>query len=144
MIENQINRNMRTTLIFRNLNISDTEKAWKDTKSTLAKEILRAIPEFGENSLYFHIEQAVRENISKASKSKYKQLVIITKFVIQSISEKVKYHFIFASREDQKEVIVSQMYSKSVNERINKALELRMKLKTNDPSLKSYIKYLLS
>ena len=82
MIENQINRNMRTTLIFRNLNISDTEKAWKDTKATLAKEILRAIPEFGENSLYFHIEQAVRENISKASKSKYKQLVIITKFVI--------------------------------------------------------------
>ena len=114
------------------------------TKSTLAKEILRAIPEFGENSLYFHIQQAVRENISKASKSKYKQLVIITKFVIQSISEKVKYHFISASREDQKEVIVSQMYSKSVNERINKGLELRMKLKTNDPSFKSYIKYLLS
>ena len=82
MIENQINRNMRTTLIFRNLNINDTEKAWKDTKSTLAKEILRAIPEFGENSLYFHIEQAVREPISKATKSKYKQLVIITRFVI--------------------------------------------------------------
>ena len=56
----------------------------------------------------------------------------------------MKYHFISASPEDQKEVIVSQMYSKSVNERINKGLELRMKLKTNDPSLKSYIKYLLS
>ena len=85
MIETEtwnINRNMRTTLIFRNLNISDTEKAWKDTKSTLAKEILRAIPEIGENSLYFHIEQAVREHISKATKSKYKQLVIITRFVI--------------------------------------------------------------
>ena len=53
----------------------------------------------------------------------------------------MKYHFRSASREDQKEVTVSQMYSKSVNEGINKGLELRMKLKTNDPSLKSYIKY---
>ena len=55
--------------------------------------------------------------------------------------EKVKLHFISASQEGQTEVIASQMYSKSVNERKNKSLELRMRPKRNDPSLLVYVKY---
>ena len=38
-----------------------------------------------------------------------------------SFSKKVKFHFISASGEGQAEVTVLQMYSKSVNERRNKA-----------------------
>ena len=37
--------------------------------------------------------------------------------------------------------MASQMYSRSVNQRRNKTLELRMKLKRNDPSLLVYINY---
>ena len=36
---------------------------------------------------------------------------------------------------------VSQMYFKLENERRNKALELRMKLKKNDPSFQADVKY---
>ena len=53
----------------------------------------------------------------------------------------MKLHFISASQEGQTEVIASQMYSKSVNERKNKSLELRMRPKRNDPSLLVYVKY---
>ena len=42
--------------------------------------------------------------------------------------KKVKSHFISASWEGQTEIIVSQMYSKSVHERKNEALKLRIKL----------------
>ena len=76
----------------------------------------------------------------KTSKSKYNKLVIIAKFATWSFSEKVKLHFISASQEGQTEVIASQMYSKSVNER-KKSLELRMRPKRNDPSLLVYVKY---
>ena len=58
-----------------------------------------------------------------------------------TFSEKVKLHFISASQEGQTEIIASQMYSKSVNERKNKSLELRMRPKRNDPSLLVYVKY---
>lgn len=55
--------------------------------------------------------------------------------------EKSKILFKSASQEGQTEIIFSQMYPKSVNDRRNKTLELRMKLEKNDPSLLEYVKY---
>ena len=102
-IEDQINRSMYITLVFGNLNKSDTEKTLEDKKSAFAREILRVIPEFDENAVHFHIEGTHRKHSSKASKSKLP--VIIAKLATRSLSEKVKFHFISASREGQTEVI---------------------------------------
>ena len=43
-------------------------------------------------------------------------------------------------QEGQTEIIASEVYSRSVNER-KKSLELRMRPKRNDPSLLVYVKY---
>ena len=102
-IEDQINRSMHITLVFGNLNKSDTEKTLEDKKSTFAREILRVIPEFEENAVHFHIEETHRKHSSKASKSKLP--VIIATFTTRSLSKKVKFHFISVSREGQTEVI---------------------------------------
>ena len=53
-IEDQINWSIHTPLIFRNSNKNDTEKTSKDAESTLAREILRMIPGFEENAVYFN------------------------------------------------------------------------------------------
>lgn len=71
---------MHTTPIFGNLNKSDTEKTWKDTKSNLARKILSAIPELEENAVYCNIENVHRKYSSKTSKSKYQHLVIAAEF----------------------------------------------------------------
>ena len=64
--------------------------------------------------------------------SKYTQPVITVKFDIS------------ASQYGQIEVIVSQIYSKSINEKINKALELRMKLKRMHRVCRHLLNILLS
>ena len=71
---------LHTTPIFGNLNKSDTEKTWKDTKSNLARKIMSAIPEFEENAVYCNIEKVYRKHRSKRSKSKYQPLVIVAEF----------------------------------------------------------------
>lgn len=65
-------------------------------------------------------------------KCKYTQPVITVKFDIS------------ASQVGQIEVIVSQIYSKSINEKINKALELRMKLKRMHRVCRHLLNILLS
>ena len=101
------------------------------------------IPNFKENKIHFIIGQAHGQHSSKINKPKSKcdQAVAITKLETWSFSKKAKSYLISASQEGQTEIIFSQMYPKSVNDRRNKTLELRMKLEKNDPSLLEYVKY---
>ena len=116
-IEDLKNRSLRTTLIFRNISKTQNEKSWEDTKETLANQILKVIPNFSENGVYYNIERAHRQPLNQNSKSKYKTPVNIAKFANWSFSEKVKSGFIEASRNGNTQTMVSQMYSKnSANE----------------------------
>lgn len=99
------------------------------------------IPNFKENKIHFIIGQAHGQHSSKINKSKCDQAVAITKLETWSFSKKAKSYLISASQEGQTEIIFSQMYPKSVNDRRSKTLELRMKLEKNDPSLLEYVKY---
>ena len=63
-----------------NIDASDTDKTWKDTKSNLARKILSVIPEFEENAVYCNIENVHRKYSSKTSKSKYQHLVVVAEF----------------------------------------------------------------
>ena len=74
------NRSLRTTLIFQNISKTQNEKSWEDTKETLANEILKVIPDFPENEVYYNIERAHRQPLNQNSKSKCKTPVIIAKF----------------------------------------------------------------
>ena len=138
-IEDFKNRSLRITHIFRNISKTQNEKSWEDTKETLANQILKVIPDFWENEVYYNIERAQRQPLNQNSKSKYKTPVIIAKFANWSLSEKVKSGFIEASRKGDTQTMVSQMYSKKLNERRDKALEYRKEMKQKNPTVQAYI-----
>ena len=140
-IEDLKNRSLRTTLIFRNISKTQNEKSWEDTKETLANQILKVIPDFSENEVYYNIERAHKQPLNQNSKSKYKTPVIIPKVANWSFPEKVKSGFIEALRNRDTQAMVSQMYSKKLSERKNKALEYRKELKQKNPTIQAYIKY---
>ena len=56
-------------------------------------------------------------------------------------SEKVKSAFIQENQNGQSQVLVSQMYSKSLTLRRNQALKDQHEMKEEDPSIQTYIKY---
>ena len=67
-------------------------------------------------------------------------LVIIAKFANWFFSEKVKSGFLEALRNGDTQTMVSQMYSKKLSERRNKALEYRKEVKQKNPTVQAYVK----
>ena len=57
-------------------------------------------------------------------------------------SEKVKLAFIQENQNDQSQIFVSHMYSRSLTLSRNQVLKLRHEMKEEDPSIQGYIRYL--
>ena len=91
------NRSLRTTFIFPHMSKTQNKKSWEDTKETLTNQILRVIPDFTEDEVYYYIKKTHTQPLNQNSTSKYKTPVIIAKFANWSFSEKVKSAFIEAS-----------------------------------------------
>ena len=64
-IEDLKNRSLRTTLIFRNINKTQNEKSWEDTKETLGNHILKVFPDFSEDEVYYNIKRAHRQPLNQ-------------------------------------------------------------------------------
>ena len=58
------------------------------------------------------------------------------------LSEKVKLAFIQENQNDQSQIFVSHMYSRSLTLSRNQVLKLRHEMKEEDPSIQGYIRYL--
>ena len=57
-------------------------------------------------------------------------------------SEKVKLAFIQENQNDQSQIFVSHMYSRSLTLSRNQVLKLRHEMKEEDPSIQGYIRHL--
>ena len=105
-MEDLKNRSLRATLIFRNISKTQNKKPWEDTKETVANQILKFIPDFTDDEVYYSIERAHRQPLNQNRKCKYKTSVVIAKFANLYFSEKVKSGFIEASRNGDTQTIV--------------------------------------
>ena len=59
-VENFENRNLRKTLVFRNIKKQQSEKTWDDTKMVLAHEISKYIQDSSKKEIMRYIERAHR------------------------------------------------------------------------------------
>lgn len=142
-IDDLRNRSMRTTLIFKNIPKSRSEKNWQDTTDVLIAEIKKVIPE--------DTFEKINDNISRAHRGKDHQEkqntnqnpeAIFANFVNWRYAEKVKQSIINAARKKETSIIVSTKVSKKLQIRINEALKFRRELlKEESCDQQMYVKY---
>ena len=134
-LDDQINRGLRSTLIFSGI-AQDKDETWDDTTTKLVSKLTKILPQIQEENIRAKIERAHR---AKSSSN------IIAKFLSWKDSELVKSALInYNNNPDNKHgkhgelFYVSQMYSKDITERRNNALKLRKELIRLNPNT-SYI-----
>ena len=130
-LDDQINRNLRTTLIFRGIATNPTEKSWDDTTNILIDNITNHCPDLDGDTVYNAIERAHR---GRPNTDKTKPPNIYVKFNSWRDSERIKNTIIKKNKgKGNKYLQVSPMYSKSVTKRNNEALKHRKELIVNHP-----------
>ena len=133
-LDDQINRNMRTTLVFNGIN--GTERSWNETSSILAQTINEIKPDIDCKNW---IERAHR---AKQNGNTSKPLPIIAKFCSWQHSEEIKSIIINhnkAENDRKKHLYVDQLQSKQLMERTNTAKLHRKQLKEEHLDWKMYI-----
>ena len=136
-LDEQIDRNMRETLIFSGIGGSD--KAWDDTKNILAdtltklekKKVTKAQDRYEFDDFFHGIVRAHRGGKGRKGENN-----IYTKYSSQELVDHIK-TLSFVSRE----IFINQMHSPMVNERIYKGRQLIKTLKVSDAS-KSWKMYM--
>ena len=140
------NRDLRKTLIFRNIPQTKNKESWNESKLTLAKEIKVIMPGVADDIIISNIERAHRAPQKDTNQySTPGSLPIIAKFIDWNFSEKVKSNFIRAARDSFQQhpnqtIYISQMYSSSVTARRNKAMLKLKKLKRDERAIQAYVK----
>ena len=122
-VDDQVNRGLRSTLIFRGIpQHKEDKETWDQTTTILANSLKSILPELSEEGIKLKIERAHR---AKSSTN------IIAKFTSWRDSESIKSLLISYNRKAQdksKLFYVSQMYSKEVTTIRDQALKLRKEL----------------
>ena len=121
-LDDQVNRGLRTTLIFRDIPQGERQETWDQTTTVLAKSLKSVLPGISEESIKAKIERAHR---AKSTSN------IIAKFSSWKDSESITKSLINYNRkahDKSKLFYVSQMYSKELTNRRDEALKLRKEL----------------
>ena len=137
LVEDQINRNSRSTLIIRGVKFNlRNEKSWNDTENILATTLCT---QFGWNKDQFvhDIERAHRGNYKNPNSPIY------AKFLSWKVAQGVLESIIKANREGKITIFASQKYSKKVQDRMNSLLLKRKEFKEDEvkKTWKSYVKF---
>ena len=140
-VENLKNRSLRKTLVFRNIKKQQSEKTWNNTKMVLTNEISKHMQDFSKEEIIKNIERAHRMTTANRNPSSTAPPFLVAKIANWDMSEKIKSAIIKANQEGKSAVFVSQMYSKSLTERRNAALNYQAGLKEQDPSIQDYVKF---
>ena len=140
-IEDLEKRSLRKTLIFKTIKYQQSNKSsWFDTKSVFIDQISRLLPETTKEDISNNIVRAHRIH-NKGTSLNVSPPYLVVKMVNWGCSEKVKSAFIQDSQNGRSQVVVSQMYSKSLTHRRNQAQKHRHEMKEEDPSMTGCIRY---
>lgn len=134
-LDDQVNRNLRKTLIFKNIpiNTNKSKESWSDTKLTIADTIAKAANIDPKNA-HDMIERCHR---GKVNENSTKSSHIFVKFHKWADSEHTKNIF-FMSKNN---IRVEQMYSPSLTRRRNEAMKERRRLIENKSIVSGYLEY---
>ena len=113
LVDDQINRNARSTLIIRGVKFNlRNEKSWNDTENVLPTTLCT---QFGWNKGQF------AQDIERAHRGNYKNpnSPIYAKFLSWKVAQGVLESIIKANREGKITIFTSQRYSKKVPDRMN-------------------------
>ena len=140
-LDDQINRNMRSTLIFNG--IEGTETNWDETSKLLADKISSLADEV--TGIHDWIERAHRaKRRDKQVTTDNRPLPIIAKFCSWKQSEMIKTIIIDHKRNERdktKHIYVEQMQSKELTARTNEAKKYRKELKSIHPEWKMFVSH---
>ena len=126
LVDDQINRNARSTLIIRGVKFNlHNEKSWNDIENVLATTLCT---QFGWNKDQFahDIERAHRGNCKNPNSPFY------AKFLSWKVAQDVLESIIKANREGQITIFASQKYSKKVQDGMNSLFLKRKELKKDE------------
>ena len=139
LLDDQINRNMRTTLIFKGIK-EEKDEGWEQTEDRLVDVLSRHL-NLNKDNLKGMIERAHRGKHSPSSTSSSPRH-IYAKFSSWKHSELIKDKFFQLQRNHPKIGIrVEQMYSQSVTSRRNEALQVRRNLLDSKSIVAGYVRY---
>ena len=133
------NRSLRKTLIFKNIPYNgNSENSWNETKSALAGEIAKVLPNTTSEVAVNFIERAHRiTSTTKREGPPY----LVAKIKSWDTSEELKSTFVKGNQSSTSSVFVSQMYSKELTIRRNERLKLRSELKEQDPTTQGFVRF---
>ena len=137
LVDDQVNRNARSTLIIRGVNFNlHNENSWNDTENILATTLCI---QFGWNKNQFahDIERAHRGNYKNPNSPIY------AKFLSWKVGQDVLESTIKGNRESKITIFASQKHSKKVQDRMNSLLLKRKEFKEDEvrKTWKSYVKF---
>ena len=132
-MEDQINRGMRSTLIFKGIKEEENEFSWEDTTNVLANQ-LSPILNCDPMQIVGDIERAHR---GKGSKSRN----IYVKFNSWKASDQISKLIIKANRSKITHITVSQMYGPKTTAIMNEKLKLRKDIIKDHKAWKMYVAY---
>ena len=137
LVDDQINRNARSTLIIRGVKFNlRNEKSWNDTESVLATTLCT---QFGWNKDQFAngIERAHRGNYKNSNSPIY------AKFLSWKVAQGVLKSIVKGNREGNITIFAIQKYSKKVQDQMNSLLLKRKEFKEDEvrKTWKSYVNF---
>ena len=142
-LDDQINRNLRCTLIFKGIMENEHETSYEATASILANTIAKIDPTLLPEDIIKNIDRAHR-----TAKNKNRNTVnsgprpIIAKFLSWKYSQDIIKRIIQNNRSStENKVFVTQMYSPRVTARINEALKYRKEILKHDNTKSMYVAY---
>ena len=134
-IEDQINRNTRSTLVIRGIKHKNTEKTWNDTENVLANTLCSY---FGWNK-----DQLIHDT-DRGHRGTYKNSnsPIYVKFMSWKVTQSVMTSIISANRAGKLNIFASHKYSKRIQDKMNPQLLKRKEFKQDEDKKlwKSYVK----
>lgn len=136
-LDDQINRSMRSTLIFKGIK-DEPNESWENTEQILTEVIVRHL-KMNANNVADMLERVHR---GKTSSERNGPPYIFAKFYSWKDSEQVKTGFADANRTHPKmQIRVEQMYSKLVTARRNTAMLARKQLLLDGTITNGYLSY---
>ena len=140
-LDDQVNRSMRDTLVFKN--VPGSETAWENTAKVLSRLINECDPTVSEEQAFRSIERAHRVKRNPVNdndnEEKRKGSAIITaKFASWKCSEQVKEMF---RKNKESDVIVEPLLSKKLFARTNEAKLFRKEERLKHPKWKMFVSY---
>ena len=143
-VEDQTNRNMRSTLIIKGIKEDKNEKNWDDATNALVRN-LTSIFDWDPDILHADIERCHRGRKEAEARNEdnrnQQPRPIYVKFHSWKAAEQIRRKIISANKEKRTRIIVSHMFSKKTTKRMNEQLEIRKHLLNENKDWRAVVKF---